>query len=162
MKKSKLVSYSAIIAAMYVLLTMLSSAFGLASGAVQIRLGEALTILPFFTPYAIWGLFAGCLISNIITGCAFWDIVFGSLATLLGAVITYYCSKLKSKNKKWLAPIGPIVANTLIIPPVLTYVYGLDDAMWFLYLTVGLGEVVSCGILGMIFLNSIEKHKTRL
>lgn len=162
MKKSRLVSYSAVIAAMYVLLTMLSSAFGLASGAVQIRLGEALTILPFFTPYAIWGLFAGCLISNIITGCAFWDIVFGSLATLLGAVITYYCSKLKSKNKKWLTPIGPIVANTLIIPPVLTYVYGLDDAMWFLYLTVGLGEVVSCGILGMIFLNSIEKHKKRL
>ncbi len=162
MKKSKLVSYSAIIAAMYVLLTMLSSAFGLASGAIQIRLGEALTILPFFTPYAIWGLFAGCLISNIITGCMFWDIVFGSLATLLGAVITYYSSKLKFKNKKWFAPIGPIVANTLIIPPVLTYVYGLEDAMWFLYLTVGIGEVISCGILGMIFLNSIEKRKKRL
>lgn len=162
MKKSKLVSYSAVIAAMYVLLTMLSSAFGLASGAIQIRLGEALTILPFFTPYAIWGLFAGCLISNIITGCAFWDIVFGSLATLIGAVITYWCSFVKLKHKKWLAPIGPILSNSLIIPPVLTYVYGLDDAMWFLCLTVGIGEIISCGVLGMIFLNSIEKHKTRL
>ena len=162
MKKTRLISYSAIIAAMYIILTFVSSIFGLSSGAIQIRLGEALTILPYFTPYAIYGLFAGCIISNIVTGCMLWDIVFGSLATLIGAVITYLCSKIKSPKAKWLTPIGPIVSNTVIIPIVLSKVYGLDDAMWFLCLTVGIGEILSCGVLGMLFFHSMQKHKNKL
>lgn len=139
---------------MYTVLTLISASFGLASGAVQIRLGEALTILPYFTLSAVPGLFIGCIISNIITGAVFWDITFGSLATLIGAVVTY----LLRKRSKWLAPIGPIAANTVIVPPVLVFAYGLKDALWFLCLTVGAGEVVSCGILGMILLNTLKKH----
>ena len=89
--RKKLVNFAvgAIIAALYVVLTYLASAMGLSSGVIQVRFSEALTILPIFTPAAIHGLFVGCLLSNLLTGCALWDVVFGSLATLLGAIFTY-------------------------------------------------------------------------
>lgn len=161
MKVKKLV-YPALIAAMYVVLTLVSSAFGLANSAIQIRLSEALTVIPYFTPYGIWGLFVGCLISNIITGCHILDIIFGSLATLIGAFITYGFSKSNFKFKKWLSPVGPVLSNTVIVPLILSYVYGLKDALWFLCFTVGTGEIISCGILGMILLFAIEKHKNIL
>ena len=120
MKKNNVLftTQAAMIAALYVVLTFLSNALGLANGAIQLRLSEALTVLPFFTPAAIPGLFTGCLISNMLTGCAPFDILFGSLATLLGAVGTRVMRK-----SKWLAPVSPIIANTLIIPFVLMYVY---------------------------------------
>lgn len=160
--KTKTVVYGAIIAAMYTMLTVFVSAFGLANGAIQVRISEALTILPYFTPYAIPGLFAGCLISNIITGCVIWDTIFGSIATLIGAVITYYLGRLPFKNSKWLAPLGPIAANTAIIPIILSKVYGAKEAIWFLCVTIGIGEVLSCGVLGMILLVSLEKHADRI
>ncbi|MCR5484467.1 MAG: QueT transporter family protein [Clostridiales bacterium] len=151
------IAYAAIIAAMYVALTMLAQAFGLASGAIQVRLSEALTILPYFTPAAIPGLFVGCIIANLVTGCALWDIVFGSLATLIGAVGTYLLRKFK-----WLAPVPPIVSNTVIVPFVLRYVYGIPDALPYLCLTVGAGEVISCGILGMILLFALKKYEDKI
>ena len=83
---------AALIAAMYVVLTWVANLLGLANGAIQVRFSEALTILPFFTPAAIPGLFVGCIISNTITGAAVWDILFGSLATLIGAFFTYNIS----------------------------------------------------------------------
>ena len=92
MKKINFLTQAAMIAALYVVLTLAINAFGLASGAIQIRVSEALTILPYFTPAAIPGLFIGCLLSNTITGCALFDIIFGSIATLLGAVGTYLLS----------------------------------------------------------------------
>jgi len=94
---------AALIAAMYVVLTWLANIFGLANGAIQVRFSEALTILPYFTPAAIPGLFVDCIISNTITGAAVWDILFGSLATLIGAFFTY---KLRHISK-WLAPLPP-------------------------------------------------------
>lgn len=153
--KVKFITQSAAIAALYIVLTVFISAFGLASGAIQIRISEALCILPYFSLSAIPGLFIGCLISNLITGCALWDVVFGSIATLLGAIFTYL---LKNKSK-YLAPIPPIISNMVIIPFVLINVYGTKDAWWFLFLTVGIGEIISCGILGIILLNIIEKNK---
>jgi uncharacterized membrane protein len=143
---------SAIIAAFYVALTYLS--FGFASGAVQIRISEALTILPMFTPAAIPGLFVGCILGNALTGCALWDVVFGSIATLIGALGTYYLGK-----NKWVAPSFPILANTLVVPFVLRYVYGTPGAIWFFMLTVGAGEIISCGVLGLLLYNSIIKTK---
>ncbi|MBE7037838.1 MAG: QueT transporter family protein [Ruminococcaceae bacterium] len=154
-KRVKFITQSAAIAAIYIVLTVFISAFGLANGAIQIRLSEALTILPYFSLSALPGLFIGCLISNLITGCAIWDVVFGSIATLIGAVFTYL---LKNKSK-YLAPIAPILSNSIIIPFVLIYVYGIKDAWWFLFLTVGIGEVISCGVLGIMLLNIIEKNK---
>ena len=145
---------AAMIAALYVVLTFVANAFGLANYAVQVRFSEALTILPYFTPAAIPGLFIGCLLSNILTGCALPDIIFGSLATLLGALGTYALRKWK-----WCAPICPIIANTIIVPLVLIYGYGLLieglsvlQCFGYYCLTVGAGEVISCGILGMILL----------
>lgn len=153
-KKVLFIVQAAMIAAIYVVLTYFISAFNLASGAIQVRISEALTILPFFTPAAIPGLWIGCLLSNLLTGCLPMDIVFGSLATLLGAVGTYCLRKYK-----WLAPIPPIVANTLIVPFVLAYVYGTEGSIPYFMLTVGIGEVISCYVLGMILLNALNKYR---
>lgn len=153
-KKIINVSVAAIIAALYVVLTYIASAMGLASFAVQVRFSEALTILPLFTPAAIPGLFAGCVLANILTGCAVWDIIFGSLATLLGALGTYFLRK-----HKVLAALPPIIANTFIVPPVLLYVYNLEGTYWFFALTVCLGEIISCGILGTFLRKSLDKSK---
>ena len=97
-KKVLLIVQAALIAAIYVVLTYFISAFNLASGAIQVRISEALTSLPVFTPAAIPGLFIGCLLSNLLTGCMPLDVVFGSLATLIGACGTYALRK-----HKWLA-----------------------------------------------------------
>ena len=153
---------AALIGAMYVALTYLSSLFGLSSGVIQVRISEALLVLPAFLPEAVPGLFIGCLISNILTGCMPWDIVFGSIATLIGAVFTYYCGKIKSPKAKYLAPLGPIVSNTLIVPPILTYVYGVKEAYILICLGVCVGEIISAGILGMLLYFGIERHKNRL
>lgn len=155
-KRVLFIVHAAVIAALYVVLTFVANAFGLANYAVQVRFSEALTILPFFTPAAIPGLTIGCLLSNILTGCALPDIIFGTLATLIGAVFTY----LLRKNK-WLAPIPPIAANTLIVPFVLLYAYGIKP-LWLSFLTVGAGEIISCGILGMLLLNLLNKYKKQL
>ncbi|WMC94109.1 QueT transporter family protein [Kineothrix sp. MB12-C1] len=155
-KKSLLIVQAAMIAAIYVVLTFIANAFGLANYAVQVRFSEALTILPFFTPAAIPGLFVGCLLSNILTGCALPDIVFGSLATLIGAFFTY-----KLRRYKWLAPVPPIIANMIVVPPILLYVYGIRP-LWLSFVTVTAGELISCGILGMLLLFTLEKYKDRI
>ena len=127
-KKVLFLTQAAVIAAIYVVLTIFISAFNLASGAIQVRISEALTILPFFTPAAIPGLAIGCLLSNLLTGAAVYDVVFGSLATLLGAVGTYLLRK-----HKFLCTLPPVIANMVIIPFVLRYGYGLDMILRFLF-----------------------------
>ena len=151
------ITQAAMIAAIYVVLTFAANAFGLANYAIQVRFSEALTILPFFTPAAIPGLFVGCLLSNILTGCMPLDVVFGSLATLIGACGTYVLRKYK-----WLAPLPPIIANTIIVPFVLAYVYKFEGSIPYFMLTVGIGEVISCGILGMILLFSLKKYASKV
>ncbi|MBR1691564.1 MAG: QueT transporter family protein [Lachnospiraceae bacterium] len=157
MKKTLFITQAALIAALYVVLTYVANLLGLANGAIQVRFSEALTILPYFTPAAIPGLFIGCMLSNFLTGCALWDIVFGSLATLLGALGTYALRKFK-----WLTPLPPIAANTLIVPFVLSYVYGVPDSIPYLMLTVGIGEVISCYVLGMLLLFVLGKYRSRI
>ena len=139
------IAFGGIIAALYVILTYVANAFGLASGVIQVRISEALTILPVFTVAAIPGVTIGCLLANLLTGCAFWDIVFGSVATLLGAVGT----RLLRKHP-YIAWIPPVVSNMAIIPVVLQKVYNVPDAWWYLVITVGIGEIISCGVLGII------------
>lgn len=153
-KRVLFTTQAAMIAAIYVVLTIFISAFNLASGAIQIRISEALTILPAFTPAAIPGLFIGCLISNLITGAMLPDIIFGSLATLLGALGTYFLRKYK-----WAIPIPPILANVLIIPWILSYVYGFPGSIPYFVLTVGVGEIISCGVLGMILYGTLAKYR---
>ena len=153
-KKAYFITQAAVIAALYVVLTLFINAFDLASGAIQVRISEALTILPYFTPAAVPGLFIGCLLSNFMTGAAIWDIIFGSLATLIGAIGTYLLRKWK-----WCAPLPPILSNTIIIPFVLTYAYGIPGGIPFFMLTVGVGEVLSCGVLGMILLFALQRYR---
>ncbi len=156
---AKFVTQAGVIAALYVCFTLLTNALGLANGAIQVRFSEALTILPVFTPAAIPGLFVGCLISNILTGCIPYDIIFGSLATLLGAFGTYYIYKIT--KKALLAPIAPIVANTIIVPLILTYAYQIPGGIPYFMLTVGFGEVISCGILGYLLYVVLNKYNIR-
>lgn len=153
----RFITQAAMIAAIYVVLTIFISAFNLASGAIQIRISEALTILPAFTPTAIPGLFLGCLISNLITGAMLPDIIFGSLATLLGAIGSYLLRKWK-----WAVPVPPILSNTLIIPFVLAYAYHIPGGVPYFMLTVGIGEILSCGVLGMILYGTLAKYRTVL
>lgn len=106
---------AALIAAMYVALTYLSNMAGL----WEVRFSEALCILPYFTGAAVPGLTVGCVLANILTGCPLWDVVFGSLATLIGA----YIARLLHKKSWWLAPWPNIIANTIAVPLILRYVY---------------------------------------
>ena len=145
-----------LIAAAYVVLTFIAQTVGLASGAIQFRLSEVLTILPMFTIAAIPGLTVGCVLANILTGCALWDVVFGSIATLLGALGTHL---LKKTENPYLGCLPPIISNMLIVPAVLMKVYGAPESYWYLMLTVGIGEVVCCGVLGVIFYKVIKKRK---
>lgn len=155
-QKNHLLTQAAMIAALYVVLTFLANAFGLANHAVQLRFSEALTILPCFTAAGIPGLFIGCLISNILTGGALPDIIFGSAATLIGAIGTRMLRK-----HKWLLPLPPIAANAVIIPFVLKYAYGIQP-LWFSFITVTVGEILSCGVLGMILYFTLDKYKVQL
>ena len=152
MKSKKLVfiCQAAVIAALYVVLTYVFSAF--ASGVIQVRVSEALTILPAFTPAAIPGLVIGCLLSNTLTGCVLLDIIFGSVATLIGELGSYAL-----RRHTWLVPIPPIVSNMIIVPFVLRYAYGATDAFPFMIATVGAGEIISCYLLGMLLYGALKK-----
>ena len=167
-KKTLSLVHAAVIAALYVVLTLLANSLGLANYAIQVRFSEALTILPYFIPAAIPGLFVGCILSNILTGCMPLDVLFGSLATLLGAIGTYFlCGKAKvatqtSSVKPFLAPIPPIIANTLIVPFVLAYVYQFEGSIPYFMLTVGAGEVISCGVLGILLLKILQKYRKHI
>ena len=152
-KKVLFLAQGAAIAAIYVVLTLVFAPFSF--GEVQARISEALTILPYFTPAAIPGLFVGCIIANTLGGAIPVDILCGSLATLLGAVFTY----LLRRQTKWLAPVPPIAANALIVPFVLRFGYGVPLPIPFMMLTVGIGEVLSCGVVGMVLLIALEKYK---
>ena len=153
-RKTKYLTQGALIAALYVVLTYITNLAGLASGAVQVRVSEALCILPAFTISAVPGLFIGCLAANILTGAALWDVVFGSVATLLGALGTRYFGK-----NKFLAPVFPIVSNTVIVPFVLKLAYGVEQGYIFLALSIFIGEVISCGILGILLYRALEKTR---
>ena len=155
-KKVLFMAQAAMIAALYVALTYVFAPISFSE--VQVRIAEALTILPVFTPAAIPGLFIGCLLGNIMGGALVPDILLGSLATLIGAFFTW---KLRKANP-FLAPVPPIVANTLIVPFVLKYAYGVDLPIPFMMLTVGAGEVLSCGVLGMLLYFALKKNSDKI
>ena len=158
-QRSKIIyiTQAALIAAIYTVLTMIAAGFDLASGAIQVRFSEALTIMPFFTPAAMPGLTIGCLLSNLLTGCALPDIIFGSLATFLGAVGSYAL-----RRNRWLCALPPIISNMLIIPFILTYAYHIPGGVPLFMLTVGIGELISCMGLGQILLQVLRPLRGRI
>lgn len=154
MKENKVVflTHAALIAAVYVVLCVVFAP--ISYGEVQVRVAEALVILPFFTPAAIPGLFVGCFLSNLIGGSVVLDVICGSLATLLGAVGSYYLRK-----SKILVLLPPIVANSLIVPFVLKYGYGVPLPILFMMLTVGIGEVIAVAGLGSALLHVLMRYR---
>ena len=171
-RKVLYLAHAAVIAALYVVLTQLAASLGLASAAIQVRFSEALTVLPVFTPAAIPGLFAGCILANLLTGSVPLDVLFGSIATLLGALGTYYLSHPSKQSatygfnlkswQRWLSPVPPIAANTLIVPFILAYVYQFEGSIPYFMLTVGAGEIISCGVLGLLLLNVLERYRCHI
>lgn len=159
--RKKLTLYTtrgALIAALYVALTWVCTAIGLSSGVIQFRISEALCILPLFFPEAIPGLFIGCIISNLmVPGVVIWDIIFGSLATLIGAVGARLMIRLPEKLK-WVATLPTILANMLIIPAVLIIAYGAPDSYWFLMITVGAGEIACAGVGGSALYYLLKRY----
>lgn len=147
------ITQGAAIAALYVALTLIFAPISF--GPIQLRIAEALCILPMFTPAAIPGLFIGCLLANLIGGGVILDVIFGSLATLIGAVLGY----LLRKNR-WLVPVPAVIANALIIPFVLKYGYGVvDTAIPILMIQILGGEIMGCYVLGEIFCSALLKRR---
>lgn len=151
--KTKALVRASMIASVYILLTYVSSMFGLASGVIQVRLSEILCVLAILFPEAIAGLTLGCFISNILTGSVIFDVIFGTMATLIGALLSYALRK-----HRFTALFPPVLSNMIIVPIVLKYAYNLKDAWWYMVITVGVGEIISCVILGGIFLKLLSRN----
>lgn len=162
-KKVLFITQAALIAALYVVLSMVSASFNLASGSIQMRLSEMLCVLPYFTPVAIPGLFVGCFVFNLMGPIGIGDLIFGSLATLIGAVGTYMLRK-----HSFACTLPPVIANATIIPLVLIYFYkvpsvifkGVDLTYLFNVFTVGAGEIVTVCILGSIFIKVLKPYSS--
>lgn len=163
-KKVTMITQGAIIAAIYVILTMIANAMGIANSVIQVRFSEALCIMPFFTLAAVPGLTAGCFLANIMTGAMIWDTVFGTLATLIGALGTYLLRK-----HKFLMMLPPVLINMVMVPLILRYGYGItweingiDWAVPHFAITVGIGEIISVCVLGGVLLQALLPYKNMI
>ena len=156
-KKILFLTQAAMIAAVYVVLTYVFAPISF--GEIQVRISEALTILPVFTPAAIPGLFVGGLIGNMLGGAILPDILMGSLATLIGAYGTWKLKNILIRHLPLPAVLPPIISNMVIVPLVLRFGYGINMPIPLMMLTVGIGEVISCGILGLLVYGILSKYK---
>ena len=152
--RTRFVCTAALIAALYVGLTLISNAMGLASGEIQFRISEALCALGLFTPAAIPGVSVGCFLANLLTGCAAPDVIFGSLASLIGMLGAYALRKTP-----FLALLPYVLANVVIVPFVLSYAYGIETVWWLLALSVGVGEIACAYIGGLALYFALKKRK---
>lgn len=149
------ICFAGIIAAIYVVFTEISAIFGLASQAIQVRISEALCILVCFTPAAVPGVTVGCLISNLLTSGNLFDIVFGTLATFIGASIGYFLRK-----RPYFVPLPTVLSNTLIIPFVIKYAFGFNsESLPFIMFTVCIGEIISAWVLGIVLFKVLDRSK---
>ncbi len=143
---------SALIGALYVLLTVIVAP--ISSGLMQVRISEALCILPFFSFSAVPGLFIGCLLANLVLGAALPDIIFGSLTTLLAALLTYAFKRWEVS--KYFAPMPAVILNAVVIGQLLCYVYEVGVPLYACMMYVGAGEALACYGLGMPLLIVLE------
>lgn len=150
------VTRAAMVAAVYVVLSTIFAPLG--TKAIQVRFAEALTILPIFSSAAIPGLFVGCMLGNALSGAILPDVIFGSLATLIGAIGT----RKLGKAHPILGTIPPILANTITVPLILRYGYGEPLPIPYMMLTVGIGEILSCGVLGMILYSALKPRANKI
>ena len=154
------ITQAAVIAALYVALTYVSNALGLAYNAIQFRLSEILTVLPVFTPAAIPGLVIGCIIANLSSPFGVIDIVCGSLATLIAAFVSYWLRNIKIKNIPLPAELAPVISNGVIIGLEIWYLGDKTAELFFISaLEVAIGEVVMCMIVGTIFIKAVQRTR---
>lgn len=151
----------ALIAAAYAGLTFLGRVFPLGYGIFEFRISEVLTLLPIFTPAAIPGLSIGCFISNIASFNVF-DIVFGTAATLVAAIFTYYLRNIKLKGLPILSMLPPVIVNALVFGFQISWFFMPDTSFWWGFLvsafSVGFGEFVVCYAFGIPFYLVVKKH----
>lgn len=148
---------AAIIAAIYAILTIALAP--ISSGLIQCRVSEALCVLPYFTFSAVPGLFIGCLLANLLTGAPVYDVVFGSLATLLAAYITYL---MRNRASKYLSPLPSVVVNALVVGALLTYVYDVGVGYWAAAGYVAIGQAVACFALGLPLMSLLARFREKL
>ncbi|WP_066499429.1 QueT transporter family protein [Abyssisolibacter fermentans] len=148
-EKVKFLVISAMIAAMYTSLTLILQP--ISYGFMQIRVSEVLTVMPFFTLAAIPGLTIGCLISNIVGGNGILDIIFGTLATFIAALLS---SKMK---KIYLVPLPPVLINAVIIGIMISYLLNINVGLTMVW--IGLGQLIACYGLGYPFMKMLTKYK---
>ncbi len=154
----------AVIAAIY---TVISLALApISFGAIQIRIAEALTLLPALSFLGVYGVTLGCFITNLVgvfTGVnilGFWDVIFGTLATLIAALLTYKFRKIRFNGYPILSAFMPVVVNAVIIGAELTFILAPSFTLGYFTLfalEVGIGEFLSCFILGLPLLKRFEK-----
>ncbi|MBQ1260511.1 MAG: QueT transporter family protein [Clostridia bacterium] len=156
-KKVLKLTRGALIAALYVILTLISALFGLDKGAIQLRLAEALTILPVVFPEAVLGLYIGCILANTFSGALVADVFLGSLATLIGAYGAYLLRRLP-KKLIWVATLPTVISNAIIVPLVLIFAYEVDMLYSFMLLTVSVGELLSATLLGTVLYFALDKN----
>ena len=149
----------ALVAALYVAFTYLSALVGLASGAIQFRVSEALCILPVFMPEATVGLFIGCFFANLLTGSTAIDIILGSIATLIGAI---GARMMRGVRHKFLLGVPTVLANVILVP--LAILYSAMGSITFsalvpIALGVALGEIVCACILGAFLYRMLERTR---
>ena len=159
MKNTKALTLAGVTAALYVALTMISTALHLAFGPIQLRLGEALTVLPFYFPCTAWGLFVGCILCNILSPYGILDLIVGSLATLTAALLTARC------KKKWLAPLPSVLTNGILCGALIAWQMvganpGFAAAFALNFFTVSLGQLLMCYGLGGLLLRWLPKIKS--
>ena len=157
--RARSLTIAAVIAALYAVLGYFGNIFSLTFGAVQIRFAEALTVLPFFFPSAVSGLTVGCLITNLASPFGPLDVIFGTLATAVAAMLT------RRVKKPWLAPLPPILTNLIILPTIWawTEVGAINEAFWAAWLfnaaTFLIGQTVACYGLGLLLLRTFPRIK---
>lgn len=168
--KTRFLALSAVIAALYAALTYLAASMNLAYLGVQFRFSEALTVLPAFTPAAIPGLTVGCFLANLTSPLGVVDWVFGPIASLLAAVCTYMLRNIQWKGVPVLAPLPPILWNAVVVGFEVSClspegVFGFVNAslLGFLggALSVGLGQLAVCVLLGFPLMFAIERTGLR-
>ncbi|MDP3447094.1 MAG: QueT transporter family protein [Eubacteriales bacterium] len=147
----------AIIAAVYALLTIFLAP--ISSGLIQCRVSEAMSVRPDFTCSAVPGLFIGCLLANLLMGVPIYDVVLGSLATLIAAFITY---KMRNRVSKYLAPLPSVVVNALVVGALLVYVYEVGVPFWVAAGYVAIGQAIACFALGLPLMTVLERFRGKL
>lgn len=171
LKKRRFIAEAIIIAALYVLLTMISDLFGMATGPLRFRISEALCVLTYYTGAAVPGLFVGSFISNalfafkgasevayVIPPSTMLDVLFASLTTLVAAIISFCIRK-----SKWFVPAPNIILTMFSVPYIYIYVRRFEDySFWKYFFMTGIGEVVTTGLLGIALLLALEDYKEKL